>query len=133
MTTQLQHPSVKRATIKPIDGGWVSYVDPQTYPKAHIGETKPYFAPRSLADLYGPDSGAIKLPPAVYWGPDRWFSLSHRSSLHQVYQMVLEEGSIEDINTYLDRRILLSIWNELSLPPRLSYLWEHKVRGVKYA
>ncbi|MCL2883330.1 MAG: hypothetical protein FWF30_02520, partial [Coriobacteriia bacterium] len=131
MTTKTQHPSIKRATLQAIDGGWVSYVDPHVYPKASFGETKPYFAPESLTDLHGPDSGVIRLPHSIYWGPDRWFNLAHRSSLHLVYQMVLQEGSIEDIDTYLDQTTLLSIWNELSLPPRLSDLWQRKVCGMR--
>jgi len=133
MTTQHQHPSVKQATVKPVDGGWVSYVDPKLFPKARFGETKPFYAPESLAGLHGPDSGIIKLPPTIYWGPDRWFNLSHRTSLHQVYQMVLQEGGVEEIGKYLDPEILASIWDELSLPPRLSSLWEHKVSGIKNA
>lgn len=131
MSTEIQHPSIARTTVKPTDDGWVSYVDPSRFPKVHFSETKPYFAPRSILDLNGPDSGFIKLPHAVYWGPDRWFNLSRRSSLHQVYQIVLQEGSIEDINKYLDQEILLSIWSELMLPPRVIQLWEHKVKGLK--
>jgi len=125
----MPHPSVERATVKSVDGGWISYVDPSLYPKAHFGETKPYYAPKSVSDLQGPGSGYIRLPHAVYWGPDRWFNLSQRSSLRQVYQTVLQEGSIVDINKYLDCEILQSIWKELLLPPRVVHLWEHKVKG----
>ena len=130
MIAKPQKSSIDRAMVKPVTGGWVSYTDPKAYPKAHFGETKPYFAPKNLANLNGPDSGAIKLPHTVYWGPDRWFNLTCRSSLHQAYQMILEEGSIEDIILYLDRNVLLSIWKDLSLPPRLFHLWEHNVEGL---
>ena len=132
MNTQVKYSLANNATVKPVKGGWISYVDPQVYPKARFGETKPYFAPGSLLSLNGPDSGVIKLPITIYWGPNRWFSLTRRSSLHQVYQMVLQEGSIEDINKYLDRNILLSIWSELSLPSRLCELWELKVPGMSF-
>lgn len=130
MDTRRLHPSLKQATVKYIDGGWVSYVDPQIYPKSSFGETKPYYAPESVFDMFGPDYGSIKLPHTVYWGPDRWFDLSRRSSLHQLYQTLLQEGSIEDINSYIDREILLSIWSELLLPPRVIHLWEQKVKGL---
>ena len=130
MDTRRTHPSFEQVTVKPVDGGWVSYVDPQVYPKSRFGETKPYFAPESIFDLRGPDCGSVKLPHAVYWGPDRWFNLTRRSSLRLFYQTVLQEGSIEDINIYLDREILLSIWNELLLPPRVIHLWEYKVKGL---
>ena len=92
------HPSIKRATVEPIDGGWVSYVDPQKYPKSHFGETKPYFAPLSIDSLQGSKMGMIKLPITVYWEPDRWFNLSQRSTLRNAYRMILQEGRIEDQN-----------------------------------
>ena len=130
MNDRIPHPSTERATVKPIDGGWISYVDPNLHPKAHFSETKPYYAPKSIFDLYGPDCGSVKLPHAIYWGPDRWFNLSRRSSLYQFYQTVLQEGSVEDINKYLDYKVLLSIWSDLLLPPRVTHLWEHKVKGL---
>ena len=119
--------------MEPVEGGWVSYVDPQQYPKAHFGETKPYFAPHDVSTLHGPDSGVVKLPLTIYWGPDRWFNLSRRSPLRHAYHMILEEGTIEEMNLYLNCAVLLSIWNDLTLPPRLSYLWEHKVEGLTHA
>jgi hypothetical protein len=119
-------------TIEPTDGGWVSYVDPRRWPKAHFGDTKPYYAPANIADLIGPADGTIKLPLHLYWGPDRWFNLLHRSSLRDVYQMVLEEGSIADIKQYLNHDVLIAIWDDLHLPTRLSNLWESNVRELKH-
>jgi len=132
MNARMLHPSIERTTVRHIDGGWISYVDPSLYPKARFSETKPYYAPECLSDLRGPDSGIIKLPHSICWGLNRWFNLSRRSSLHQVYQTVLQEGKIEDIIQYLDHTILLSIWSELILPPRVTHLWEQKVKGLNY-
>jgi hypothetical protein len=73
----------------------------------------------------------IQLPLNIYWGPDAWFNLLRRSTLRIVYQMILEEGSIEDFEQYLNREVLLSIWNDLYLPLRLLQLWEEKVEGLK--
>jgi len=131
MKERVTHPSTELATIEHVDGGWITFVDPSRYPKARFGETKPYYAPYSLDSLRGPDSGVIKLPQSVYWGPDRRFNLSHRSALREVYQMVLQEGTIEDIIEYLDSSVLLSLWNDLMLPPRVTHLWEQKVLGAQ--
>ena len=130
MKARMTHPSTKQATIEQVDGGWITYVDPRRFPKARFGDTKPYYAPLSLDNLQGPDSGIIKLPQSVYWGPNRWFNLSHRSALREVYQTVLQEGTIEDIIEYLDGKVLLSLWNDLPLPPRVVHLWEQKVLGA---
>ena len=118
-------------SIKLVKGGWVSFVDPALYPKAHIGDTKPYYAPENLKTLLGPDSGMIKLPLHLYWGPDRWFNLRHRAALRNVYQMVLEEGSIKDFEQFLNWEVLIAIWDDLYLPIRLASLWEEKVKGLK--
>jgi hypothetical protein len=119
-------------TVEPVEDGWVSFVDPRHYPRAHFGDTKPYYAPNNLDSLSGPDGGVIKLPPTIYWGPDAWFNLLQRSTLRIVYQMVLEEGDIEDFEQYLNREILLSIWDDLCLPQRLTQLWEEKVEGLRH-
>jgi hypothetical protein len=125
-----QH-SNQGVTIKPVDGGWVSFVDPRQYPKAHFGDTKPYYAPIKSESLIGPSSGMIKLPLHLYWGPERWFNLGHRASLRNVYQMVLEEGEVEDLGRYLNNEVLEAIWDDLFLPTRVSALWETKVIGFR--
>jgi len=132
MLNQVTHPSIKQPTVKPIDGGWVSYVDPHEYPKAHFGETKPYYAPNDVSTLQGPDAGLIKLPLDIYWGPDRWFNLIRRSTLHEAYRTILQEADIEEINLYINRDVLQSIWSELDLPARLTCLWEDNVKGFKH-
>ncbi|MCL2137711.1 MAG: hypothetical protein FWH40_09415 [Coriobacteriia bacterium] len=133
MNNQLTHPSVERATIESVDGGWVSFVDPLRYPKSSFGDIKPYYAPICIDTLQGPESGFLKLPIDIYWGPERIFNLSHRSSLHSAYRTILAESDIEGLNQYINGEILKSIWDDLILPERLVDLWESKVEGLKNA
>jgi hypothetical protein len=122
----------KPITVMRVKRGWVSSVNPSEYPKASFGDVKPFYAPTDITSLSGPDCGMIKLPINLYWGPDRWYNLLRKSSLREAYQTVLEEGTIKDIQTYINREVLLSIWNDLYLPVRLRMLWENHVKGMPH-
>jgi hypothetical protein len=119
--------------IEKVDGGWVSYGAPSGggSGKVRFCDTKPYYAPLSVDYLTGPSEGMIKLPHHIHWGSgDRLFSLTKRGSLYQAYQAILESGSVEDIQTYINKNVLMSIWNYLKIPPRLSRLWTERVAGL---
>jgi len=123
----------KKVVRKPVAGGYVSYVDLEAEDRSKVryADLKPYFVPCSLDGWHGPTSGTIKLPQHLFWSGEGTFSLSERSSLCQCYQIVLQEGRIEDFERLLDKEALLSIWDDLYLPPRIRELWEGTVEELK--
>ncbi|TIH36189.1 transcriptional regulator [Subtercola vilae] len=89
-------------------------------------DVKPYDAPEQLEDLRGPASGALRLPPWIYWGPNPAVDLSALWGATKAYQATIQEGTVEDQVKILNRDVLISVWAELNLPPRARQLWESR-------
>ena len=85
------------------------------------GWTRPVAIPR---DLDGPTvtkaTGLVSLPPHVYWsGPDRDWDLDDRRQRAQVYEIVLTEGTEDDVRHFVDVDDLVELWDELWLSPHV--------------
>lgn len=81
-----------------------------------------------LADLHGPTTGEVELPLRLYWStPDHKFDLASSDMLGWLYQTVLREASRpEDLTTYLNADILVSLWPHLHLPKGVRQAWEDR-------
>jgi hypothetical protein len=92
-----------------------------------ISARKPYVVADNLDDLHGPTSGTVTLPCHLDWSGDPTHNLDKPARLASMYKTVLNEAAtVDDLNTWLDRQMLLQIWPSLWLPPRLRQLWEHR-------
>jgi len=69
-------------------------------------------------------SGLVELPHHVCWsGVPRTFDLAVRSDRCRVYELVLREGTDEDVRTYIRVAELLDLWDELTLPEHTRAKW----------
>mgnify|MGYP003348663905 FL=1 len=69
-------------------------------------------------------SGVVELPHHVCWSGDaRSCDLSVRDDRRRVYEMVLREGTVEDIRRYITVDDLLDLWDELVLPLPVRQAW----------
>ncbi len=80
-----------------------------------------------LDALHGPLHGKVRLPlhldssaPTVYDLDDPYF----RQLMYRV--VLLEAASVEDVNAWLDRKILIESWPALHLPPVVRAAWEDR-------
>jgi hypothetical protein len=93
---------------------------------ASVGpESRPVAIP---ADIDAPGhekaSGRVELPLNVRWsGPPRIYDLSDRRDRSMVYEQVLQEGTEDDVRRFIDVDVLLELWDELVLPPRVRRAW----------
>jgi len=70
----------------------------------------------------------ITLPLHLNWSePNREFKLSERDQRARVYEIVLREGTPEDVLTYLDGALLVDLWDSLVLPRDLRAAWSDVV------
>ena len=66
----------------------------------------------------------VTLSLALNWSdPGRRFRLSERSERARVYEIVLREGTPDDVTTYIDGALLVDLWSELILPRDLRAAW----------
>ncbi|GAA3846435.1 hypothetical protein GCM10022226_82510 [Sphaerisporangium flaviroseum] len=69
--------------------------------------------PRSLSDLRGPSTGEVPLPLRLCWSGMRAFDVGDPAIRLGMYQIVIAEGMLDDVESYLDARLLAEIWPRL--------------------
>jgi len=66
----------------------------------------------------------VVLPLALDWCTDGVArDLDDVQQRHTIYQLVLTEGTAEDVETYVDPRLLVELWPELTKPPAVVETW----------
>jgi hypothetical protein len=83
--------------------------------------------PRDLADLRGGLTGEVGLPVRLFWSvPDptavRW-DLSDPGRRRDLYEIVLVEGTLDDIVELVHPGELVRLWNEMYLPRWVRTAW----------
>jgi len=66
----------------------------------------------------------ITLPVELNWSdPGRRFDLGDRAQRARLYEIVLREGTPEDVLTYVDGALLVDLWEDLVLPRDVRAAW----------
>ena len=70
----------------------------------------------------------ITLPLHLNWSqPNREFNLAERDRRALAYEIVLREGTAEDVLTYVDGALLVDLWDSLVLPKDVRAAWSDVV------
>jgi transcriptional regulator with XRE-family HTH domain len=76
----------------------------------------------------------VALPVHLNWSdPRRRFDLRDRSQRARVYEIVLREGTPEDILTYLDGALLIDLWDDLVIPRDIRTAWASLINETRVA
>lgn len=71
----------------------------------------------------------VELPIHLNWAqPGRRFDLRDRRQRARAYEIVLREGSGDDVLRYIDGALLTDLWDELVLPAAVRSAWADIVR-----
>jgi excisionase family DNA binding protein len=82
----------------------------------------------------GPTDAVVELPFHLYWSDDNnHFDLSKRARLRSMYQIVLTEGTADDVRAYIDRALLIDVWDELWLSPAVHEAWDNWIDAHRHA
>ena len=69
-------------------------------------------------------SGVVALPLRVQWsGRRRQYDLSDRRQRALVYELVLSEGTDDDVRFFIDVDELVRLWDDLVLPAHVRRAW----------
>jgi len=107
--------------------------------KGQLGRSTGWSRPVSVPDDVDDPTlekarGAIELPRHVSWsGPTRRWDLDDRRQRAQVYEIVLSEGTDDDVRRLIVVDDLLDLWDEMWLAPHVRRAWApflQRARGV---
>src|SRR5215813_14732562 len=85
--------------------------------------------PSSLEDLRGPASGTVELPLHVAWSGRRVYDVGREDQRLVLYALLLAEAPREDLERFVHRESLVSMWPRLRrlLGPHARKEWERKL------
>jgi hypothetical protein len=115
-------------------------------PRSGNAEPPPSAAPSSLRSLGGSEvtarwrergcptkwpgslaaaqCGVVELPLHLNWSDiGRRYDLRDQRQRARVYEIILREGTPDDIDTYIDGALLSDMWDELTLPAYIREAW----------
>jgi hypothetical protein len=98
------------------------------------GDRRPYAAPNDLAELTGPASGHIVLPPELGWTGRTTYDLDDASDAVVFYERVLVDAvRTRELTSLINAGRLRALWSDLFLPARVRLLWESRFPGLSSA
>jgi hypothetical protein len=85
--------------------------------------------PASLDDLRGPAAGKVELPVHVAWSGRRAYDVGDDNQRLVLYALLLAEAQREDLEQFLHRESLVSMWPRLRqlLGPHARREWERQL------
>lgn len=97
-----------------------------TFTERHAGFGRTVLVPSHLPRLDPAQAFAtVTLPLHLNWSePGREFDLRERKQRARVYEIVLREGTEDDILTYVDGALLVDMWPDLVLSRDIRAAWE---------
>lgn len=86
---------------------------------------RPFVVPGSLDELDGQTaSGIVVLPTHLDWSSGRTYDMDDPHDRRRVYEIVLREGTLEDLRRYVDPDELVAVFDELFLPEEIRTAWQ---------
>ena len=129
-------------------GGWVSWLGVAGWGSMVVmsggvgrvvrpGWVRDVQVPRDLDELRGAVEGVVGLPARLFWsGPDprsvRW-DLSDPSRRRDLYEIVLVEGTLDDVRGLVNGPELVRLWDEMFLPPWVRAAWRALIDSARSA
>jgi transcriptional regulator with XRE-family HTH domain len=101
-------------------------VPKQSFREVPVGRGRSAYVPESLPRLPADQAlRSARLPLHLNWSqPGRVFDLSDRQQRARAYEIVMREGTSEDIRSWIDGALLADLWPDLVLPAALRRAWQ---------
>jgi hypothetical protein len=113
-----------------MQGDGVQVADPSGH---RLGWRRPVALPDDIDD---PDvekaHGFVRLPAHVFWsGADTPWDLDDLRPRLQVYEIVLTEGTDDDVRRFIDVDELIRLWPQMWLSPHVRRAWRDHIRRLR--
>ncbi|WP_420442912.1 hypothetical protein, partial [Candidatus Poriferisodalis sp.] len=91
--------------------------------------SRPVKIPDDLGeDTVAPVTGRVRLPNRIAWSGQGEFDLEDRRDRMYVYQLVMTEGTEDDVRRYINVDHLMEMWSGMWLSPPVHERWQHWLR-----
>jgi hypothetical protein len=106
-------------------------------PAARPGWVRDVPVPHALDELRGSLTGSVGLPARLFWsGPHprsvRW-NLADRGRRRDLYEIVLVEGTLDDVRRFVDGDALVELWDDMFVPPWVRTAWRPLIDAARAA
>ncbi len=103
-------------------------------PKLGVVATTRFSRPVEIPDDLGevsvaPVTGRVTLPLHIAWSGQGDYDMSNADQMRSVYELVMTEGTEDDVLHYIDLNQLLDVWEDLWLSPHVRERWTAWLRG----
>jgi hypothetical protein len=100
-----------------------------------VGWHRPVALPEDIDDpSIEKAHGLVRLPGHVWWsGPDRLWNLTDPRQCARLYEILLTEGTDDDVRRFIEVDKLVRLWDVLWVPPHVRTAWRnhiYRLRGV---
>ena len=117
-----------------LDGaGFELAAEPKVVFREHpMGRGRPFVVADRLWRLAVEDAIAtVTLPIGVNWSrPGASFDLRDRRQRARCYEVVLREGTEDDLRRFVDGALLVDLWAELVVPREIRAAWQPVIEAV---
>lgn len=123
-------PTIDTAARILAQAGFTLTIEPRIdFIDAGIDRGRPIMVPTRLPRLPLDQAlGVVEMPLHLNWSdPGRTFDLRDRRQRARVYEVVVREGGPADVLTYIDGALLVDLWPDLVVPPRVRVAWSRLV------
>jgi transcriptional regulator with XRE-family HTH domain len=126
-------PTLATATRLLSSAGFELTIEPRiTFTEMQLRQGRPVFVPNRLWRLPNREAFTnVTLPLGLNWSrPGAVFELSDRRQRARCYEIVLREGTPDDLCRYIDGALLIDVWPDLVLPRDLRTVWQSLIEDV---
>lgn len=112
------------------EAGFVLAVEPKTtFHDIRTRHRRVASIPNRLPRLpVGQALGTVELPLHLDWSsPGRSVDLRDREERARCYEVVLREGTPDDIERFVDGALLVDLWGDLVLPAEIRAAWQQVI------
>ncbi|MGI9003599.1 MAG: hypothetical protein ACR2GH_18410 [Pseudonocardia sp.] len=93
--------------------------------------------PDVLDELQGPLTGTVGLPARLFWSGSqprtvRW-DLADPARRRDLYEIVLVEGTLDDVRQFVNGAPLVELWDQMYLPRWVRAAWSPLIDSARAA